>query len=193
MHGPLDEHLHTEECNVIIRELQRCHQVPLKKRKSDMRKRSDLTNCTIKWHFQENSMFKQFFGACNQLDWSVLKIRNKCTNLFVGGSITYPKGTLANKFWYPLHFPWTCSTRAMRACTKNERLEREKEARQESKERITRVRNKWGEIFPVHCCGNLPSFLLLNYPLVRMANLKSDDWRENLRERQEKEKTEKEA
>lgn len=27
MHGPLDEHLHTEECNVIIRELQRCHQV----------------------------------------------------------------------------------------------------------------------------------------------------------------------
>ena len=51
----------------------------------------------------KNSMFKQFFGACNQLDWSVLKIRNKCTNLFVGGSITYPKGTLANKFWYPLH------------------------------------------------------------------------------------------
>ena len=34
MHGPLDEHLHSEECNVIIRELQRCHQVPLKKRKS---------------------------------------------------------------------------------------------------------------------------------------------------------------
>jgi len=71
-------------------------------------------------------MFKQFFGACNQLDW------------------------------------------AMRACTKKERLEREKEARQESKDRINRVRNK-------------------------MANLKSDDWRENMKERVEKEKTEKEA
>ena len=29
------------------------------------------------WHFQENSMFKQFFGACNQLDWLVFKIRTK--------------------------------------------------------------------------------------------------------------------
>jgi hypothetical protein len=45
MHVPLDEHLHTEECNVIIRQLKRCH--------------------------EENSMFKQFFGQCNQLDWSV--------------------------------------------------------------------------------------------------------------------------
>jgi len=98
MHGPLDEHLHTEECNVIIRELQRCH--------------------------QENSMFKQFFGACNQLDW------------------------------------------AMRACTKKERLEREKEARQEAAERVSRVRNK-------------------------MANLKSDDWRENMKARMDQENAEK--
>ena len=28
---------------------------------------------------------------------------------------------------------------------------------------------------------------------IRMANLKSDDWRENMRERMEKEKAEKEA
>ena len=34
MHGPLDEHLHTEECNVIIRELQRCHQVTSKKKEN---------------------------------------------------------------------------------------------------------------------------------------------------------------
>ena len=26
MHVPLDEHLHTEECNLIIRQLKRCHE-----------------------------------------------------------------------------------------------------------------------------------------------------------------------
>ena len=42
--------------------------------------------------------------------------------------------------------------------------------------------------------GYLPSLLLLfKFALVRMANLKSDDWRENMKERVEKEKTEKEA
>ena len=42
MHVPLDEHLHTDECNVIIKMLQNCH--------------------------SENSLFRQFFGVCNQLD-----------------------------------------------------------------------------------------------------------------------------
>eukprot|EP00088_Acartia_fossae_P063142 TRINITY_DN76779_c0_g1_i1.p1 TRINITY_DN76779_c0_g1~~TRINITY_DN76779_c0_g1_i1.p1 ORF type:complete len:100 (+),score=19.44 TRINITY_DN76779_c0_g1_i1:57-356(+) len=45
MHVPLDEHLHTEECNIIIRELKRCH--------------------------DENNKVKQFFGVCNQLDWAM--------------------------------------------------------------------------------------------------------------------------
>jgi len=45
MHVPLDEHLHTPECNEIIRELQRCH--------------------------AEYSMARQFFGVCNQLDWAM--------------------------------------------------------------------------------------------------------------------------
>ena len=26
MHVPLDEHLHTEECNLIIRQLKKCHE-----------------------------------------------------------------------------------------------------------------------------------------------------------------------
>ena len=26
MHVPLDEHLHSEECNLIIRQLKRCHE-----------------------------------------------------------------------------------------------------------------------------------------------------------------------
>ena len=43
MHVPLDEHLHTEECNEIIRALKSCH--------------------------AEHSMARQFFGVCNQLDW----------------------------------------------------------------------------------------------------------------------------
>ena len=43
MHVPLDEHLHTEECNEIIRALKKCH--------------------------EEHSMARQFFGVCNQLDW----------------------------------------------------------------------------------------------------------------------------
>ena len=42
-----------------------------------------------------------------------------------------------------LQFPLNpINVRAMRACTKKERLEREKEARQEAAERISRVRNK---------------------------------------------------
>jgi len=45
MHVPLDEHLHTEECNIIIRQLQACH--------------------------EETSMFKQFLGECNKLDWAM--------------------------------------------------------------------------------------------------------------------------
>ena len=76
----------------------------------------------------------------------------------------------------------------MRACTKNERLEREKEARQEAKERINRVRNKWGKIY-----SHVETFFPTLFCAVRMANLKSDDWRENMKERVEKEKTEKEA
>ena len=41
-------------------------------------KRQNITSrqsCEHKWIlFQENSMFKQFFGACNQLDWFVSEI-----------------------------------------------------------------------------------------------------------------------
>ena len=39
----------------------------------------------------------------------------------------------------------------------------------------------------------LASCFLILYDRVRMANLKSDDWRENMKERMEKEKAEKEA
>jgi len=45
MHVPLDPHLHTDECNEIISQLQKCH--------------------------DEMSLFRQFFGACNQLDWAM--------------------------------------------------------------------------------------------------------------------------
>ena len=58
--------------------------------------------------------------------------------------------------FHPLHI-WM--SRAMRACTKKERLEREKEARQEAAERVARVRNKWAadvrisKIFLTHMRG----------------------------------------
>ena len=90
MHVPLDEHLHTEECNIIIRDLKRCH--------------------------EETSLFSQFFGGCNQLDW------------------------------------------AMRACTRKERLARTAENRDNAHKRQAEVQKKMGE-------------------------LKSADWRENLREK----------
>jgi len=45
MHVPLDEHLHSEECNIIIRQLQACH--------------------------AETSLTKQFLGECNKLDWAM--------------------------------------------------------------------------------------------------------------------------
>eukprot|EP00088_Acartia_fossae_P030532 TRINITY_DN31517_c0_g1_i1.p1 TRINITY_DN31517_c0_g1~~TRINITY_DN31517_c0_g1_i1.p1 ORF type:complete len:101 (+),score=22.22 TRINITY_DN31517_c0_g1_i1:63-365(+) len=51
MHVPLDEHLHTDECNKIIKELQRCH--------------------------DQMSLFRQFFGACNQLDFEMRKCTKK--------------------------------------------------------------------------------------------------------------------
>ena len=36
---------------------------------------ASLQICEDQWIlFQENSMFKQFFGACNQLDWFVSEI-----------------------------------------------------------------------------------------------------------------------
>lgn len=41
MHTPLDPHLHTPECNLIIAELMRCH--------------------------KETSKLSQLFGVCNQL------------------------------------------------------------------------------------------------------------------------------
>ena len=90
MHVPLDEHLHTEECNIIIRDLKRCH--------------------------EETSLFSQFFGECNKLDW------------------------------------------AMRACTRKERLARTAENRDSANKRQADVQKKMGE-------------------------LKSADWRENLREK----------
>jgi hypothetical protein len=90
MHVPLDEHLHTEECNVIIRLLHKCH--------------------------QENSLGKQFFGVCNDLDTQ------------------------------------------MRACLKKERIATRDQNIKESKVRNEEIRR-------------------------RMANLKSDDWRENLKEK----------
>jgi len=87
---PLDEHLHTEECNIIIRQLKRCH--------------------------EETSLFKQFLGECNKLDW------------------------------------------AMRDCTKKERLVKVAENRESSKTKTAEVQK-------------------------RMADLKTDDWRANLKEK----------
>ncbi len=49
MHTPLSPHLHTEECNVIISALLRCH--------------------------EETSKFRQLFGACNDLDTAM----RRCT------------------------------------------------------------------------------------------------------------------
>ena len=49
MHTPLDPHLHTAECNVIIRQLMDCH--------------------------EQKSLVRQLFGACNDLDWAM----RKCT------------------------------------------------------------------------------------------------------------------
>jgi len=45
MHVPLDEHLHSDECVKIIRELHKCH--------------------------EEYSLFRQFLGVCNQADWAM--------------------------------------------------------------------------------------------------------------------------
>ena len=90
MHVPLDEHLHTEECNIIIRELKRCH--------------------------EETSLFRQFFGECNKLDW------------------------------------------AMRDCTRQERLTKTADQLHNSKKRNADIQKKMGE-------------------------LKSADWRENLKEK----------
>lgn len=49
MHSPLNPHLHTEECNVIIAALVKCH--------------------------DENSKLKQLFGVCNELDTAM----RRCT------------------------------------------------------------------------------------------------------------------
>jgi len=50
MHGPLDAHLHTEECNEIIKKLQECH--------------------------EQNSKWKQFtMHTCDALD----TLMRKCT------------------------------------------------------------------------------------------------------------------
>ena len=49
MHSPLDAHLHTPECNAIIRKLIECH--------------------------EQHSKLSQLFGACEQLDLDM----RKCT------------------------------------------------------------------------------------------------------------------
>ena len=162
-----------------------------------------LQICEDQWIlFQENSMFKQFFGACNQLDWFVSEMlisakadceisiekrgRFRKKDLQCGGSV---KNFSVSELWPGL-------IRAMRACTKKERLEREKEARQEAAERVTRVRNKWESI------SMRRVIILTSSPYItdpwyyssfnpRMANLKSDDWRENMKARMDQENAEK--
>jgi len=51
MHVDLSEHLHTEECNEVIRALRRCH--------------------------EENSMLKQLFMVCNDLDMAMRRCTKK--------------------------------------------------------------------------------------------------------------------
>ena len=91
---------------------------------------------------------------------------------------------------------WSGLIRAMRACTKKERLEREKEARQEAAERVSRVRNKW-ESISIKRAIIVTLFPYITDPCFyssfnpRMANLKSDDWRENMKARMDQENAEK--
>ena len=73
MHGPLDEHLHTEECNVIIRELQRCHQVPRK-----------------------NSRIETWEDRFQYINFKICFRKTACSNSFLGHAINLT-GQLSNQ------------------------------------------------------------------------------------------------
>ncbi|KAF2984208.1 hypothetical protein EK904_013342 [Melospiza melodia maxima] len=66
MHPDLSPHLHTEECNLIISLLKKCH-----------RERKKPLNCNFFFSLTHQHNVLKFFGHCNDIDREMRKCLKK--------------------------------------------------------------------------------------------------------------------
>ena len=73
MHVPLDPHLHTEECNVIIAALKECQTSTNKLQQVQQKSFGNKSRTFCAWQL----LFCQLFGVCNDLDLAMRKCTRK--------------------------------------------------------------------------------------------------------------------